>query len=197
MDPTLPTGPTLEPPPLPPPRDPLPCEDGPQKMPRVEVYGPAPIQVDDGPDPLDTLVGQDDEDMDSGGEWQIVMKDRKQNILEEKNSLVKEKGKKGVTKPLSKFLETEPMEEQIGEVTGLEVASVLGQMSQGELPEVTAESCWWRFQTPRWEPGRKGQLFQSFLFRQTGRSQSAKPGRFPSFEPASFAGVVAGTKGCT
>ena len=40
-----------------------------------------------------------------------------------------------MTKPLSKFLEAEPMDD-VEEVTGLEVASALGQMSQGELQEV-------------------------------------------------------------
>ena len=59
---------------------------------------------------------------------------QKRNTSEEKESLVWKKGT-SVTKPLSKFLEAEPMDD-VEEVTGLEVASALGQMSQGELQEV-------------------------------------------------------------
>ena len=102
--------------------------------------------------------------MDLGGEWQTVMKDRKQNILEEKNSLVKEKGNKGVTKPLSKFFEAERMEEQIEEVTGLEVASVLGQMSQRELPEVA--------DTDNAPP----ELFCGYCFKKCKRKMKRKAG---------------------
>ena len=42
---------------------------------------------------------------------------------------MKKEGKRGVTKPLSKFLSEEPMEE-VQESTGLDVASALRQMTQ-------------------------------------------------------------------
>ena len=73
--------------------------------------------------------------MDSGGEWQSVPREKKRGAMEEKKIMVKKKGKKGVTEPLSKFLEAENMDEE-EKISGVDVAGTLGQMSQGQLQEV-------------------------------------------------------------
>ena len=65
----------------------------------------------------------------------LPLGEKKRGALEAKKSLVKKKGKKGTTKPLAKFLEAENMEEE-EEISGVDVAGTLGQMSQGQLQEV-------------------------------------------------------------
>ena len=56
-------------------------------------------QIDFEPENM-PLEKEGDEDMDSGGEWQSVSREKKRGAMEDKKSMVKKKGKKGVTKSL-------------------------------------------------------------------------------------------------
>ena len=162
---------------------------------------------------------------------QTVPQDNKKlSVSDEKERLVKKKGKTEWlrTEPVSKFLDMEDQQErQTDVVSGVEVASALGNMSQGGLQEVV-DNAPREFSDPRCLKRKRrtkeekvGHQQQGLLHRslacnasgllggnQAKRAiffkascsgshvgpQSAKPGRCSSPEPASFTGVVAGTK---